>query len=258
MTIDDFNITKNVEESYTLNIQGFVTSTTPVARISGSIAITATPSVEAKSSVALELSSPSMTVTATKTPGTAGTGYSGAAGDCYIYPGDTTSFDSTSIAYGLGNLNEDYNWKTWIPFTVDLPQATVIESATITFVATYMGQQKQPVKIKIGCDDRGIATAPTTYADLNSRTMTSNVTVDDNMPFWNPGSTYSYDITTAVQEILNRTDWVNAAPPNGNLLAVMIVDNGSGEGWYEHYDYHREAASYENTTYDPPLLKILT
>ncbi len=242
-----FNITKNVAKSFSLIIPGFVINTTPVARISGVITMTvASPNLTLNPNVAFALSSPVVTV-ATPTSIVAGPNtytYYTTATDCYLLSGASVPlFYDTQTMLIMGMVYQ-LSCKVWIPFVVTLAQGTTIASATINLVCA----ETSPgigAKAKIGCELSGNVTAPTTYDGLNSRVMTSNFTIDTNVPVWVAGTTYSYDITTALQEILNISTWAS-----GHTLAVMFMNYGGGE------DVRKLIASYENVTYDCPSLVI--
>jgi hypothetical protein len=146
---------------------------------------------------------------------------------------------------GSGGSN---SYKTWIPFTVS--ETWPIVSATITFYAAE-NSALATAGVKIGCELAGNPVAPTGislpdyYNDLNARIITTNFTLDANMPTWVAGSTYTYDITLAVNEVLLLSSWVS-----GHILAVLCKDYGSTIG------VNRQVASYQNGTYTAPVLTI--
>ncbi len=244
----NFNITKNVTDAFDLIIPDYVENTTPVARITGNIDMSITPSLITNLELPLVLISPTISIT----PTTAITGatpytYYGTAYDSYLFgnvSGQYTFYDEQDSLI-IGTVYE-MGCKAWIPFIVTQPQGTTIALAVINFISTT-NSYADPVKIKIGCERSSNAINPTSYDDLNSRVMSSNFTTDTNVLGWVAGTTYSFDVTTAVQEILNRTDpvWVT-----GNTMAIMVMNYGSEP------DRRRHIASYENTVYSQPYLVI--
>lgn len=166
------------------------------------------------------------------------------AGDCWGNTGG--DFDNTDTnlyigGFAGGTLN---NVTTWIPFTVaDLPKNTVITSATLRFVSTIT--RTNDVLMRLGCEAADNPSAPTNNGDLLGRTQTSAFT-DDTITGWVTGTPFELDVTSAVQEILNRAGWAV-----GNTMAILIKDNGT------ELDNRGRIASYENVTYDKPQLIIV-
>lgn len=242
----NFNITKNVNDAFDLIIPDYVENTTPVARITGNIDMSITPSLTTNLEIPLTLISPTISIT----PTTAITGatpytYYGTAYDCYgITLGNGIFYDEQDSLI-IGTVYQG-GCKAWIPFVVTKAQGTTVALAVVNFISAT-NSYTDPVKIKIGCERSSNAIAPISYDDLNLRVMSANFTIDTNVLGWVAGTTYSFDVTTAVQEILNRTDpvWVS-----GNTMAVMVMNYGSED------DRRRFIASYENTIYSQPYLVI--
>lgn len=252
-----FNITKNVNESFTFPIPGYVVNTTPVARITEEFAVSiGVPSFAMSQSVAGVLASPVITVAepSNVTTGSTSATYNSTAGDCDAIVSFDWDFNSTReyLTFGMYSIGNTY--KSWIPFVIPLNQGTIIVSAIISFVAyETLTSDYNITKIKIGCENSGAPIAPTNHADIVSRPMTINFTTDTNVTSWTAGTSYTYNITTAVQEVLNRADWVN-----GNTLAIMCIDYGSDTlGNESPYGYpHRTIAAYEHSVYTEPRLTI--
>jgi hypothetical protein len=133
--------------------------------------------------------------------------------------------------------------KVWIPFVVSLPRYQVIVQATLWAYATVT--RSDTPRNLVGCEDADNPSAPTTWADLDSRVMTTGQNNFIFPPF-TIGELHSYDVTAAVQEVLDRPGWAS-----GNTLAVMFHENGSSVGEF------RKLASFENATYDPPYLEVI-
>jgi hypothetical protein len=162
------------------------------------------------------------------------------ADDCFCDNG--LNFYSTNASHLIGNGGNPY--RDWIPFVVAITKGWTITSALIKLVAatTLSGTT---CKIKVGCEAADNPATPTDRADLAGRSFSTAFTQDDNVASWTIGTTYQFDITTAVQEIINRAGWAS-----GNVLAVMILDNGSSNPAY------RDCCSFENTTYNLPILYV--
>jgi hypothetical protein len=170
--------------------------------------------------------------------------------DCFLF--DPNTFDTTNSYLTIGYLKPDgweqgYPFKTWIPFVVPLNDHARLTSATITVAATQsqLDTGLAPFSIVVGCDNRGDGSIPTSFDELNMRTMTVNNNIyTEDVYDWAAGTTYTYDVTGAISEILNRADWVS-----GNILAVMIVNYGTNTN-------SRSIASSRNGAYAHPTLTI--
>jgi len=98
--------------------------------------------------------------------------------------------------------------------------------------------------LKVGCDARANSIPPITYSDLNGITMTSAYYQDD-VAQWAPGITYTIDITSSVQEVINYGGWIKT-----NTLGVIILGDSSTSGY-------RYIASLEYFSYPQPVLTII-
>jgi hypothetical protein len=100
-------------------------------------------------------------------------------------------------------------------------------------------------KILVGCDDADTSATPTTWANLSGKTMTTARVTNNNVAAWTAGTEYTFDVTTAVQEVLDRAGF-----SAGNVVGIVIYDNGSSANAL------RSIASYEHATYTEPILVI--
>jgi hypothetical protein len=166
---------------------------------------------------------------------------SAGSGDCYgstsldLVTGSTTLFlDGTPT---IGEIA-----RTWIPFTVALPKNLVIVSAFVKWYATQSRSESSGVSL--GCEAADNPSTPSSRADLFARSLTAafNSVVFES---YTTGNQYSYDITSAVQEVLNRSGWVS-----GNTMAVLAIGAINN-------DNRRQIASVENVTYQEPILEII-
>ena len=146
------------------------------------------------------------------------------------------------------NSSYDLPCTCWLPFVVNLSRGQVITSATLKVVAVQ-NDTSYSCYVKIGCEDADNLSAPTTKEDLEARVLT-----DAYLSFYpgNPvadfvvGEEETFDITSAVQEVLDRAGWTPQ-----NTLAVLIKDNNSA------VEAVRVFASTENTTYTEAILEIV-
>ena len=165
----------------------------------------------------------------------------------------TTTSDQTGDARGywfndavydwLGSLGAGAECKSWIPFTtVSLPKGARIISATLKMYAEA-SSAATTVKVKVGCEAADNPSAPTTWATLDARTLTTAYSAIT-LPAWTAGTQYSLDVTSAVQEIVNRAGWAA-----GNKIAILIQDNAGT-------DTHK-GSSFDSATYGDPTLEIV-
>ena len=162
--------------------------------------------------------------------------------DCYGRASGSV-FDIAGTVLELGKISDD-PCKAWIPFVVPILKNTTVLTATIKLVANNT-RSGATCKLRFGCEAADNPSAPSTWATLNSRTMSAAYTDDNNVAAQTAGTEYTWNITTAVQEILNRAGWAS-----GNTMAVLIHENAGSSG------SQRTVASYDNVTYTEPILVI--
>jgi len=152
--------------------------------------------------------------------------YTTLTSDCTLRKGVSTSFNSTATTLGVGTSDaEGHAWKAWIPFYLsDIAQGATITSATLKLTAAATDTH-DGTNIKIGCDASvGTWTIPTTYAALNGRVLSISYTPRSNVRE-TLDVEYSFDVLSAVQEMVSRSDWQT---DKGRYLAILIVNNNSG------------------------------
>ena len=168
--------------------------------------------------------------------------YSGGSTDAW---GETPAgvFDDTGTFLYICASNTK-ECKTWIPFAItDIPKNTIITNAYVTWIAAET--RTDTIDIAIGAENSGNAVAPTTNAILQAKTSTATLhyyTISN----YTVGNSYSYTCTTAVQEFINHASYAQ-----GNTLGLMVFNP------FGSTQRHR-IASYENTTYNQPIITIET
>ncbi len=168
-------------------------------------------------------------------------------GDCWGRRNEDPPYDSSLTNNGtflyLGHDNAvGYFVKDWIPFIVNLPSGVQINSAYIKWIATE--SRSEAVNVYIGCEAADNPSAPADMPDLEGRAWTTSY-LTTALAAYTAGVQYSYNITGAVQEILNRSGFVV-----GNTIAVLVENAGSIN------DNRRRVASAENGTYGGAILEI--
>ena len=162
--------------------------------------------------------------------------------DCWGSPVSGDLWDALTYAYIGGSTEDTDAVRVWIPFTVNLPRIT-ISTATLKIIASASGSDA--VNIAFLCEDVDNASAPANQAALAAKALTTARLNVSPPAAYTAGVEYTYDITTAVQEVLDRAGWVL-----GNTLAVMIITNAASS------TLRREIAMSEHATYTEPKLEI--
>lgn len=132
--------------------------------------------------------------------------------------------------------------KNWIPFTINLPKGLIITTATLKVIA--VATRSDYVDLDIGCEAADNPSAPADWTALNARTLSTAFT-NWVVPAFTSGNEYTVDITTAVQEILNRAGWAS-----GNTMAILAKNNATVAGAFRRF------AASEHATSTEPILVI--
>lgn len=123
---------------------------------------------------------------------------------------------------------------------VRVPQGATITSATIEFEATGDESVDTSLFFK-GEDHDDSAPFTTTENNISSRIKTTASVDWNSIPAWTDGSRYqSPDITSIIQEIVNRTGWCG-----NNALSILLEGTGL-----------RNAKAFEASTTSAPKLNI--
>ena len=239
MSSDEFNVVRNVTESFSVTLpSGFVEVTGPVARTGTTISMVATPSL-GKGSSSTSTTGLTLTMVATPTVVTAGP-------SDYTYEDEGGVHWSNSDDFYTGGsyyctCSEKKLYSNWIPFIIaDIGQGVAIASATlIVYSGGWCELSPEDVRkitnFKIGCEAVDGSVTPTTYNQANIKVMTGNYRTVSIAPAtaYPYGTLYQYDITSAVQEVIDRPGW-----HAGHTLGVLVFDNGSlnysGVKWQSH------------------------
>ena len=144
--------------------------------------------------------------------------YSCNAGDCW--GSSVGTFDNTGSDVWLLDSG-GVDTRSWIPFTVNISKGTSILSATLKLIASTTSGAASD-NVTFGCEAADSPANPASKADLFTRAFTA-ATYVYSIGLYTIGTTYTYDITNAVQEILNRSGWAN-----GNVMAILTKWTGSG------------------------------
>lgn len=144
-----------------------------------------------------------------------------AAHDCWVDKFD--NFDDTDTVLYIGeSVNDlDRNPRDWWLFqNINVPKNYVVISATLTLTASHTSATTG--SITVSCEDTTSPASPANGADLNGRTATGGNTLT--LEAYTAGNTYGYDVTAAVQNVVNRSDWANLSH-----LAVMADDDATAK-----------------------------
>lgn len=155
-----------------------------------------------------------------------------------------TAFTSTMNEMKVGHDDNDmglvkYIWSFLRFTTIDIPQGSTIASAKIQM--KYSGFQSNSVgeTIKISAEDVDDATAPTNTSDvINATLTTANATWT--IPSMTLNTYYdSQDITSVIQEIVNRAGWTA-----NNDINIILHDASTSADWYARWWSHNKGAAH--------------
>ena len=175
--------------------------------------------------------------------------YSSTGGDDAYYRTDYWNTASATIL--MGNYTGNYPCDGYFNFSsVTIPQGATITNAYVKFKAAQ-NQSGANCDLTIVGNDVDNAVSPTSYTEYPLLVLTTATVAWDNVPAWSINTLYdSPDISTIIEEIVNRAGWVS-----GNNLALMFRDNGSSIGHSRNpYGYEAGAgnAAQLYVTYQAP------
>ncbi len=149
--------------------------------------------------------------------------YVEAAGDDGFWREGASSFFNTVVRFGYDTTSSANETNAFVRFdNVLLTQGQEIQQAFLTFVGGAT-TSNNTVNVVFSAIDEDDANAPTTFAGAEAVTRTT-ATVDwDAVPTFTANTDINTpDITTVIQEIVNRAGW-----SSGNAIVIYIEDNGS-------------------------------
>lgn len=139
--------------------------------------------------------------------------------------------DVTGSTIRLTNwVRTGYQYSGGLRFrNVQVPQGATVDSAWLELYAKF--SDTTSVGLRLRGEDTASADSFSTASDYNARTKTTAY-IDWSPPIVTAGQWYrSPDISSVVQEIINRADWVS-----GNPLVVFLDDTTSC--WDCYRDWH--------------------
>ncbi len=146
------------------------------------------------------------------------------------------------VTYMTGSGLSDPTQTVGLRFrNVQIPQGATITSASLEFEVDSADSEATSLAI-LGEDSDNPASFTDSTHDITGRPITSNTVVWSDVEAWTTvgEKKLSPDITSVVQEIVDRTGWCG-----GNAMAFLIEGTG-----------RRTAKSYDGASGDAPLLKI--
>jgi hypothetical protein len=130
---------------------------------------------------------------------------------------------------------------------VTIPNMSVITSAVLTLYFTNSAKDDPDHDIYGEADDDAAAFQAITD-DISSRQITTATVNWESSNLGAPGSFVSPDITSVVQEIVNRAGWAS-----GNALAILISGSAPGSDMQvEHFDHASSNTPKLTVTWEPP------
>lgn len=163
--------------------------------------------------------------------------------DGWCSPATGDWWGSLTYAYVGGSTEDTDSVRVWIPFVVTIPKRTLI-SAILRIVANANGDNSI-IAIEVSASAEDNASNPGTQAALSAKTPTTAKISGATLPS-SIGTEYSYNVTTIIQEILDRAGWVS-----GNNVGIMISTTTASS------TRRCEIAMSENATYTEPQLDLV-
>ena len=176
---------------------------------------------------------------------------SSSAGDVSIGNYDLTPV-LTYQQLDVGSVNGNTASVAAMRFTnVTVAQGTAITSATLILTAktSYNAGGTNTIRAVAACHDTDNAGAfATSSGDLKpaTRPRTTANSGNKDLTSVTAGTEYTFDVTTAVQEILDRAGW-----SSGNAIVVLVDNNGSASNEWQEFE------AYDHSTTLAPKLQIV-
>lgn len=141
----------------------------------------------------------------------------------YGWSSGTDPWNWNNSGWLIGKTGSNvWNSAYWFS-SVSIPKGATITSAKLNLKAT--AKDGGTVKAIIYCNDVDNCAGFNTTASITGATVTTANTTWD-ISTWSTGSYYDTpDLTSAVQEVINRTGWAS-----GNVLGFVFWDNGTDTG----------------------------
>ena len=163
--------------------------------------------------------------------------------DGWCSPATGDWWGSLTYAFVGGSAEDTDSVRAWIPFVVAIPKRTLI-SATLRLVASANGDTTD-IEIEVAASAEDNASNPGTQAALSAKTRTTARIYPATLPS-SIGTEYSYNVTTIIQEILDRAGWVS-----GNNIGILISTITASS------TRRCEIAMTEHATYAEPKLDLV-
>jgi hypothetical protein len=225
-----YNLKRNVYENFSINLpdefnQNLPPSGTIYAYLKFAYSIdmaVGSSEIDVGSSCPFVIPSPVITMVPTLTrTGPTVLALNSLASDSYCIT-NSKVFSNTDVYLATGFQKESSNsgftfwnyYSSWFPFTVAIPQGQAIDSASLSVLCVK--DSSDGGGGALACEASGNAVAPTDYNSQTVKVHTTAKTIDPGGA-WVSGTSYTFDVTSTVQEVINRSDWVS-----GNNLAIMF------------------------------------
>lgn len=156
----------------------------------------------------------------------------------------SSAFTSTNNEMKVGYEDdgmglEKYFWSFLRFTTIDIEQGTTIASAKIQMKYSGFESSSSGKSISISAEDVDDASAPSNGSDVIDATLTS-ASVSWTIPSMSSGTYYdSSDITTVIQEIVNRSGW-----SANNDINIILHNSSTSANWYARWWSLNKGASH--------------
>lgn len=157
----------------------------------------------------------------------------------------------TANLLNVGNVNGNSSSTAGLRFTsVTIPQGATITSATLTLYGYSTYSTGSTISAIAACEDvdnsAAFASSPGNFNTTN-RPRTTAKSSAVNIASVTAGSAYTWDLTSSVQEVVDRAGW-----SSGNAISVFVDNNASSSSeWqeFESYDHSTTLAAKLDIVY---------
>ena len=163
--------------------------------------------------------------------------------------GDDGHIDNVALSPNLtdnilnvGNVNGNTTSVAAVRFTsVTVPNAATITSATLTVTGYSTYSTGSTISVIAACQnaDNAAALAATTgNFNTTNRPRTTANSGGVNLASVTAGATYTFNLTSSVQEVVNRAGWAS-----GNAIVVLLDNNGSSASEWQELEAYNHSPS---------------
>lgn len=148
----------------------------------------------------------------------------------------------TANLVNIGNVNGNSSSTAGFRFTnATVPQGATITSATLTLRGYSSYSTGSTISAIAACEDvdnsSAFAASPGNFS-TSTRPRTTAKSAAVNIASVTAGSAYTWDLTSSVQELVDRAGWTS-----GNAISVFVDNNGSSSSEWQEFETYDHSTS---------------